>query len=116
MKKIYHLGNCSTCQRILSEVKPGKEVLLQDIKTEAMTAKQVDEMAKLAGSYEALFSRVALKYRALGLNTKKLSETDYRNYIIKEYTFLKRPVAVIGKKIFIGNTKANVEALKNALK
>ena len=116
MKKIYHLGNCTTCQRILGVVKPGKEVQLQDIKTEAMTAAQVDEMAKLAGSYEALFSRVALKYRALKLNEKKLSEKDYRKYIIEEYTFLKRPVAILGKKIFIGNTKANVEALKNALK
>ena len=29
---------------------------------------QIDEMKKLAGSYEALFSRVALKYRLLGLN------------------------------------------------
>lgn len=116
MKKIYHLGNCGTCQRILGEVKPGKDVKLQDIKTEAMTAAQVDEMAKLAGSYEALFSRVALKYRALGLNTKQLSEKDYRKYIIEEYTFLKRPVAILGKQIFIGNTKANVEALKKALK
>ncbi len=116
MKKIYHLGNCGTCQRILSEVKPGKDVVLQDIKTEAMTAAQVDEMGKLAGSYEALFSRVALKYRALGLNTKVLTEKDYRKYILEEYTFLKRPVAVIGKKIFIGNTKANVAALAQALK
>lgn len=115
MKKIYHLGSCSTCQRILSEVKPGKNIVLQDIKSEKMTAEQVDEMAKLAGSYEALFSRVALKYRALGLNTKKLSEKDYRNYILEEYTFLKRPVAILGEQIFIGNTKANVSALKLAL-
>ncbi len=116
MKKIYHLANCGTCQRILTEVKPAKNVVLQDIKTEAMTAAQVDEMAKLAGSYEALFSRVALKYRALKLNEKTLTEKDYRKYIIEEYTFLKRPVAIVGKQIFIGNTKANVEALKHALK
>ena len=115
MKKIYHLSNCGTCQRILAEVKPKKDVQLQDIKTEKMTAEQVDEMAKLAGSYEALFSRVALKYRALELNTKKLTEKDYRNYIIEEYTFLKRPVAIVNNKIFIGNTKGNMEALKKAL-
>ncbi len=116
MKKIYHLANCSTCQRILGELKPGKEVVLQDIKTDAITAAQLDEMGKLSGSYEALFSRVALKYRALGLNTQKLNEKDYRKYILEEYTFLKRPVAIVGKQIFIGNTKANVEALKKALK
>ena len=87
MKKIYHLATCSTNQRILKELKHGKEYILQDIKTEPITGKQLDEMAKLAGSYEALFSRVALKYRAMGLNEKQLTEKDYRNYILQEYTF-----------------------------
>ncbi len=112
MKKIYHLGTCSTCQRILKELKPGKDVVLQDIKTEKITAAQLDEMIRMAGSAEALFSRVALKYRSLGLNTKKLSEKDYRKYILEEYTFLKRPVAIVGDKIFIGNSKKVVEELK----
>ena len=71
-------------------------------------------MKKLAGSYEALFSRVALKYRSMGLNTMKLTEKEYRKYILQEYTFLKRPVMVIGDRIFIGNapkvTSAMVEA------
>lgn len=89
-------------------------MVLQDIKTEQITPAQLDEMAELAGSYEALFSRVALKYRALGLNNMKLTEKDYRKYILQEYTFLKRPVMIYGKKIFIGNTKNNVAAAKEA--
>ena len=72
-------------------------------------------MAKIAGSYEALFSRKAIKYRSLGLNEMKLSESDYKNYIIEEYTFLKRPVAIIDNKIFIGNSKKNIEELKSKL-
>ena len=116
MKKIYHLANCSTCQRILKELKPGKEYLLQDIKSEPITASHLDEMAKMAGSYESLFSRVALKYRALGLNEITLSEKDYRKYIMQEYTFLKRPVIIIGKQIFIGNSPKNIEAAKAAMK
>ena len=98
MKKIYHLATCTTNQRILRELKPGSDVILQDIKTEPITAKQIDEMKKLAGSYEALFSRVAMKYRSMGLNQMKLEEKDYRNYILQEYTFLKRPI-VTGKQI-----------------
>jgi arsenate reductase len=116
MKKIYHLANCTTCQRILKELKPGKEYLLQDIKTEPITAGQLDEMAKMAGSYESLFSRVALKYRAMGLNEMALSEKDYRKYILQEYTFLKRPVIIIDKQIFIGNSPKNVAAAKVAMK
>ncbi len=116
MKKIYHLGTCDTCQRILKEtlaVKKGAQ--LQDIKTEKITPAQIDEMKKLAGSYEALFSRKALKYRAMGLHEKQLTEKDYRKLILEEYTFLKRPVAIIDNKIFIGNTNAVVAELKDAL-
>ncbi|GAO42821.1 arsenate reductase family protein [Flavihumibacter petaseus] len=116
MKKIYHLGNCDTCQAILTEVNAVKSgAVLQEIKTEKITADQLDEMKQMAGSYEALFSRRALKYRGLGLHEKKLSEKDYRKWILEEYTFLKRPVAIVNDKIFIGNTKGVVVALKEAL-
>jgi arsenate reductase (glutaredoxin) len=116
MKKIYHSSTCSTNQRILKEVKPKKDVVLQDIKTEAITPAQIDEMKKLAGSYEALFSRVALKYRSMGLHEKVLTEKDYRKLILSEYTFLKRPVMIVDNEIFIGNTKKVVESAKQALK
>jgi arsenate reductase (glutaredoxin) len=69
----------------------------------------------LAGSYEGLFSRVALKYKALGLKEKKLTEEDYKKYILEEYTFLKRPVIITGNKIFIGNSKNNIAAVKAEL-
>lgn len=112
MKKIYHLATCSTCQKILNIWKPGKDFVLQDIKTEKMTPKQVDEMIKLAGSAEILFSRRSMKYAAMGLKDKALTEKDYRQLIIDEYTFLRRPVMIVGKKIFIGNAPANVKEAK----
>ncbi|CAN5589196.1 arsenate reductase [soil metagenome] len=116
MKKIYHLSTCDTTQGILKEVEAVKKgAALQDIKTEKITPTQIDEMKKLAGSYEALFSRRALKYRAMGLHEKQLTEKDYRKLIMEEYTFLKRPVAIVNDKIFIGNTKAVTIALKEAL-
>jgi len=116
MKKIYHSSTCTTNQRILKELKPGKDFILQDIKTEPITAKQLDEMKKLAGSYEALFSRVAIKYRSLGLNEMDLKEKDYKKYILEEYTFLKRPVIIVNDQIFIGNAPKNVAAAKAAMK
>jgi arsenate reductase (glutaredoxin) len=115
MKKIYHLANCTTCQRILKDWKPGADFELQDIKTEKITPKQLDEMAKLAGSYEALFSRIAIKYRVLGLNEKKLAEKDFRKYILEEHTFLKRPVVIIKDQIFVGNSPKSVSAAKAAI-
>ncbi|RUT79149.1 arsenate reductase family protein [Ancylomarina longa] len=115
MKKIYHLSSCSTCQRIISELELPSSFEKQDIKTEKITPNQLAEMAQLAGSYESLFSRRAIKYTQLGLKNLKLSEEDYKNYILEEYTFLKRPVLIINDKIFIGNSKKTMENAKLAL-
>lgn len=92
-----------------------KKFDLQDIKNEKITASQLAEMKKMAGSYEALFSRVALKYKALGLDKKQLTEEDYKNYILQEYTFLKRPAIITGNKIFVGNSKSTIAAAKAEL-
>lgn len=113
-RTIYYLGTCTTCERIMKGIPGLKTFKLREIKGDPITAAELDAMKKLAGSYEALFSRIALKYRALGLGRMKLTEKDYRKYILEEYTFLKRPVMVIGKEILIGNapkvTAAMVEA------
>ncbi len=107
MKKVYFLKTCDTCQRILKSIKLDG-FLLQDIKTEPVTVAQLEEMVALSGSYESLFSRRAKKYKAMDLKNEQLKETDYRQLILDEYTFLKRPVFIIDKKIFIGNSKKNV--------
>lgn len=88
----------------------------QNIKEEKISPTQLTEMKKLAGSYEALFTRRSMKYRAWNLAEQELGEKDYRAYILKEYTFLKRPVFIVDDQIFVGNTKAAVAALKEALK
>lgn len=116
MQKIYYLSSCSTCIRIINELElKDKKFDFQDIKNEKITAAQLAEMKKMAGSYETLFSRVALKYRALGLDKKQLTEEDYKKYILQEYTFLKRPVIITGNKIFVGNSKNTVAAAKAEL-
>jgi len=116
MKKIYYLSTCSTCSRIISELDlKNKSFLFQDVKTEKITAEQLKEMKKLAGSYEALFSKIAMKYRALGLDKVKLTEEDFKKYILEEYTFLKRPAIIINNTIFIGNSKSVVAAAKAKL-
>ena len=115
MKKVYHLSTCNTCQRIIKELGIGDEFTYQDIKTEQITESQLEEMREFAGSYEALFSRVARKYRALGLNEKDLEEADYKKYILEEYTFLKRPVFMVDGEIFVGNSKKNIAKLAEKL-
>jgi arsenate reductase (glutaredoxin) len=109
MKKAYCVSTCTTCQRIMKDsdlIKKG--YAYQNIKEEKITLAQLDEMKAMIGSYEALFSRRALKYKAMGLKDKNLTEKDYRDLILQEYTFLKRPVIISGKKIFSGSEKKTV--------
>lgn len=116
MNTIFYLASCSTCQRIMNELDvEHRDFTLREIKSEPLTADEVDAMKEKAGSYEALFSRRAMKYRSMGLNEMELSEADYRKYILEEYTFLKRPVIWIGEDQFVGSVKKSVEGAKAAL-
>jgi len=120
MKKIYTIGHCTTSLAMFEETGLdkliGEKFTLQNIKFEKITPAQLDEMKNMVGSYEALFSRRALKYKELKLKDKKLTEKDYRQYILDEYTFLKRPVIIINNKIFVGSEKKTIAALKEELK
>ncbi len=116
MKKIYFLKTCDTNKRILNSI-PLDGFILQEIKTDTITVKQLEEMFALSGSYEALFSKRAKKYKQMDLKDQKLNEQDYKQLILNEYTFLKRPVVIIEDQIFIGNSKKSIDLLKyNLLK
>jgi len=109
MKKIYYLKTCDTCRRILNKMDTTSFVL-QEIKSEPITVKQLEELFALTKSYEALFSRRAKKYKQMDLKNQNLTEKDYRQLILDEYTFLKRPVIIINNKVFAGNTKKEITA------
>ena len=113
MPKAYILNSCSTCQRILKELDWSFEV--QNIKEKNIEAEVLDQLAQEHGSYEALFSKRAMKYKSMGLNKMELNEKDFRKYILDEYTFLKRAGFVVESKAFVGNTKKTVEMVKEHL-
>ena len=115
MKKVYYLKTCSTCIRILKDLNLPSEFILQDIKNETITVKQLDEMKELSGSYESLFSKRSKLYKEMDLKNQTLIEADYKHYILDHYTFLSRPVFIFNNQIFIGNSKKNIEAVKLAL-
>jgi arsenate reductase len=87
----------------------------QDIKTEEISDKQLDELYALTKSYEELFSRRAKLYKERDLKSKNLQEEDYRNLILEHYTFLKRPVIVNNEEIFIGSSPKTVAAAKESI-
>ena len=120
MKKIYHLKTCDTNRRILKQIKETisddlyKEFTFQEIKTEQITVAQLEEMYSFTKSYEALFSKRAKRYKLL--KDQRLTENDFKQLILDEYTFLKRPVIIIDDEIFVGNAKKNITELLNHIK
>ena len=86
-----------------------------DIKNNPLTESQLLELYVITESYEELFNKRAQKYKADRLKDKNLSENDYKKLILKEYTFLKRPVFLINGDLYIGNAKKTVEQLKERL-
>lgn len=98
----------------MSEINLSADFVKQDIKTEAITEFDLENLSELAGSYEALFSKRAKLYSQRNLKEKQLSEDHYKDLILEHYTFLKRPVIVNANQIFIGSTKQIKEALKES--
>jgi len=112
MKKIYHLATCDTCKRIINALQLPSEYKTHEIKQQEITAKELELLKKLSGSYEALFSKRAKLYKERGLKDERLTEDDFKRFLLEHYTFLKRPVIVNGNEIFIGNSKKTVAAAK----
>ena len=108
MKAVYFLSTCSTCQRILKQLNLPSDISLIDIKQTNIDGEALDKIAGMAGSYEQLFSKKAMKYKALGYDKLNLSEIEYRNIIVEEYTFLRRPVIVYDDFFSIGNSNEEV--------
>lgn len=109
--KVFYLKTCSTCKRIMSEFDlTGWE--LRELKSKNITEEELQELYDLTQSYEALFSKKSTQIKAREIDVKSLTEEDFKALILEHYSFLKRPVFINGKDIFVGNDKKNLENLK----
>ena len=115
MKKVYYLSTCDTCKRVMDEIEIPPTFIKQDIKTEAITEKELENLKKLVGDYESLFSRRAKLFQQRNLKNEKLLEEDYKQLILEHYTFLKRPVIVNNNEIFIGSSPKTIAAARESI-
>jgi len=115
MNKIYYLASCDTCRKIIKSLPKDNNLVFHDIKQNPITEAELEEMYKLARSYEALFSKKAQLYKSMDLKNKSLTEDDYKKYILEHYTFISRPVFIIDEKIYIGNTQPVTLQVQKAL-
>jgi arsenate reductase (glutaredoxin) len=96
IETMYWLPYCSTCikaeQNLLAAGHRIKRYV--NVKEEPVSMDTLNELAQGLGGVEVLFSKRAMKYRALGLHEKTLSDQDMLKIMHEEYTFIKRPVIV----------------------
>lgn len=83
----------------------------RDLKSNPLSAGEVEALAAKVGGPQKLFSRRAVKYRTMGLAEKKLIPRDLIRLMAEEYTFVSRPVVVKGERGTAGFSKGRYEEL-----
>lgn len=116
-RTVYYLGTCDTCKRILKDLAlKEKGFTLREIKSQPVSQQELKQLISLAGGVSELLNKQSRSYKTLSDEEKSaLTATAITNGILKDYTWLKRPAVVIGKKIFAGNAKVTLLALKEEL-
>ena len=111
----YWLPNCTTCQKAKGwlERRGVKIARLRDIKAEPLSRGEVEELSKMLGGPAELFSKRAIKYREMKLNEREVPPAEMLDLMTDEYTFLKRPIMVIGKHATAGFFERSFEAFLN---
>jgi arsenate reductase (glutaredoxin) len=106
---LYWLPNCDTCKKAAAFLQQNNVVVTRfhNLKADKLSRTEIEELAEMVGSVESLFSRRAIKYRELGLNKREVSTNEMLDFIESDYTFIKRPVLVIGNRAISGFSEKN---------
>jgi len=116
MRKCFYLSTCSTCKRIIKRLRLQDHSFdLQDIKKDPIEGEELDDLSTKLGGYDKLLNRRARKYRELDLKNRDLSDEDFRKLILSEYTLLKRPVIVLDRLVFAGNSEDTIKKIESRL-
>lgn len=114
-KTVFYLKSCNTCQRILSELNIGTNWNIREIKSNPIQPHELETLRVGVNSYDDLLNKRSRNYQALGLKNQNLSESELKEWILKDYTFLKRPAFIINGNVFAGNSKAIIDKVKEVI-
>jgi arsenate reductase (glutaredoxin) len=112
---IFWLPNCDTCKKAAAFLQRNNVVVTRfhNLKAEKLSRTEIEKLAEMVGGVENLFSRRAIKYRELRLNKREVLPTEMFDLIESDYTFVKRPVLVIGNRAISGFSEKNwIEFIK----
>jgi arsenate reductase len=107
------LPYCTTCQKAVKHLEEkGVQVRsFRNLKDEPLSVDEVRDLATRVGGVETLFSKRAMKYRAMGLHEREVSQDEMVRLMSEEYTFVTRPVIVRGDRATAGFSAKRVDAL-----
>jgi len=110
---VYWLPYCTTCQKAVAHLE-AKGVSIRsyrNLKEQPLSEDEVRALATKVGGVEKLFSKRAMKYRAMGLHERDVSEDEMVRLMAEEYTFVTRPVIVRGDRATAGFSAKRVDEL-----
>lgn len=110
---VYWLPYCTTCQKAAKHLEEkGMPVrAFRNLKEAPLSVDEVRDLAAKVGGVEKLFSKRAMKYRAMGLHEREVSEDEMVRLMSEEYTFITRPVIVCGDRATAGFSAKRVDEL-----
>ena len=111
MNQFIYLSTCDTCKSILKEVNLPKDITLRDIKKTPLKPNELKSFKNITGTFRSLKNQRAQKLR--NIDKKTLSEEKIFSLLNEHYTYLKRPILHFNGQLLIGNSKKNIEAIKN---
>lgn len=111
----YWLPHCSTCKKAKAWLEEkGFEIdSHRDLKADKLKRSEVLKLAGKTGGAAALFSKRAIKYRTMKLSQRELSDSEMLDLMADEYTFIKRPVLVLGDRAIAGFSAKRYEEFLN---
>jgi arsenate reductase len=97
---LYWSAGCSTCQKAARwlDRRGVKVAKFRDIKDQPLSRAEIEDLAKMLGGPADLFSKRTVKYREMKLGEREVPTAEMLDLMSSEYTFLKRPIMVIGDK------------------
>jgi arsenate reductase len=97
-------AECTTCQKAVKHLEEkGVPVRsFRNLKEEPLSVDEVRGLAAKVGGVETLFSKRAMKYRAMGLHEREVPEDEMVRLMSEEYTFVTRPAIVRGGRATAG--------------
>jgi arsenate reductase len=80
---VFYIKTCDTSRKIIKDFGLIHGFNLREVKSKQITEGELEELAQMAGSFEALFSRRSRAFTQKNLKGQKLTESQHKDFILQ---------------------------------